>query len=211
MVDSGKKALIIVDVQNDFCDGGSLAVSGSLDIMAPVNKLRDSAYFDHVIYTRDWHPANHCSFHANNPGSELFKPIVLEDTGVTQVMWPTHCVEGSEGAKFHKDLKVTDQDIIFSKGKNDRIDSYSGFGTAPEDTGLKAKLAELGVKEVVCVGLAFDYCVGSTAFDAAKNGFDSTVVMDCTRSVAEESAKVMDAKLQEAGVKKSESHEKYLK
>ena len=195
-----KAALVIVDVQNDFCTGGSLCVPENEQIFEIINKLREDARFSHVFLTRDWHPTNHCSFHENNPGSELFKPITLPDTGMEQVMWPTHCVQDSQGAQFHKDLIRKESDIVVNKGMLDRVDSYSGFGSHPEKTTLESLLREREINTIYCVGLAYDYCVGSTAVDGAKLGFKTYLLTDATRSVAQPSHEAMDKRLQEAGV-----------
>jgi len=125
-------ALIIVDVQNDFCTGGSLQVPDNEVIFPIIDKLRTNCSFDVVVRTRDWHPASHASFQANNPGTKLFEMITLKDTGVEQVMWPTHCVQGTHGAEFHSDCELRENEIVVDKGTLERVDSYSGFGSAPE-------------------------------------------------------------------------------
>jgi nicotinamidase/pyrazinamidase len=136
-----KTALIIVDVQNDFCKGGSLEVPDANATIPLINKLRTLPIFDLVVLTRDWHAETHCSFAANNPGTNVFETIRLPDTGVNQVMWPTHCIKGTHGAEFHKELKLNkEKDIIINKGQIDRVDSYSGFGSAPEKTELESVL-----------------------------------------------------------------------
>ena len=117
-------------------------------------------------------------------------------------MWPTHCVQNSHGAEFHEDLKVEDTDIIIRKGQNDRVDSYSGFGTHPEDTGLNQQLKDAGITTVYVVGLAYDYCVGMTAEDAAKNGYETYLIMDATRSIAPDTTEKMDKSLEGLGAKK---------
>merc|ERR1712060_821498 len=197
-------ALIVVDMQNDFCTGGSLCVSGNEEIFPIIEKLRTDAAFkarySHVYFTRDWHPQNHCSFQSNNEGSTLFQPITLPDTGVEQVMWPDHCVQESWGAKFHEFCQPTEEDIIVSKGMDSRVDSYSGFGSHPEVTTLLADLQSKGIRKLYCVGLAYDYCVGSTAEDGAKNGFTTYLVTDATKAVAPPSSETMKARLTAAGV-----------
>ncbi|CAI2378949.1 unnamed protein product [Moneuplotes crassus] len=204
-MDSEKKALIVVDVQNDFCEGGSLAVKDAAQIFPIINSLKKNTVFEKVYLTADWHPADHVSFHENNPGTELFQEITLEETGVKQVMWPTHCVQDKTGSEFHKDLEVSDSDVIVKKGTIRTVDSYSGFGTPPEDTGLNQLLQDEGITTVYVTGLAYDYCVGSTARDAAKNGYKTYVVTDATKSIAEETAKAMDDTLSGLGVEKIES------
>jgi len=201
MEHSDKRAYIIVDMQNDFCKGGALEVRESLDIIKPINELRKNYNWDLIVLTSDWHPRNHCSFHTNNPGSTLFQPFLLEKTKVEQVMWPEHCIQGTKGAEFHPDLIREDTDVIIRKGTDENVDSYSGFGTSPEDTGLNDILRSYDIKEVYVVGLAFDYCVGHTALDAVKNGYKTFVVTDLTRSVADPSEKSMREKLEQAGCK----------
>ena len=123
-----KAALIIVDVQNDFCQGGSLAVTGSLEIIPVINQLRQNPKFECVVRTRDWHPQDHVSFASNHPGKDLFTMITVPETGRQQVMWPDHCVQGSPGADFHPDLVVEESDLVISKGQLQWVESYSGFG-----------------------------------------------------------------------------------
>jgi nicotinamidase/pyrazinamidase len=157
--------------------------------------------FDLIVRTRDWHPTTHVSFAANHPEMKVFQIKYLADTGVDQVMWPVHCVQGSRGADFHRELIISNCDFLVSKGQLDRVDSYSGFGSRPEITNLESILRENNVTKVYCVGLAFDYCVGSTARDAAELGFDTYLIKDATRSVAVESEQKMMSSLIEAGVK----------
>ena len=188
------RALIIVDVQNDFCTGGSLCVPDNEAIFPIIENLRGPEglkKFNYVFQTRDWHPANHASFHANNPGSNLFGMVTLADTGVEQVMWPTHCVQDSKGAERHERCAMREGEIEISKGMIERVDSYSGFGSHPEVTPLKEELDKRGVTEIYCVGLAYDYCVGSTAEDGAKFGYKTFLVTEATRSVAQASHDVM--------------------
>ena len=196
-------ALIIVDMQNDFCEGGSLAVTGSLEIIPLVNQLRDK--FDIVIRTRDWHPADHVSFGANHPGKDLFSLIVVPETGKEQVMWPIHCVQCSQGAEYQKDVLLKDTDVEVLKGQEKMVESYSGFGGDGEETGLAAMLKEKGVTKVYSCGLAYDYCVGSTAESAANAGFESLIIMDATRSVAPESEAKMKVRLDAVNVKEVKS------
>ncbi len=199
------KALIIVDVQNDFCEGGALAVPGANAIIPEINELRETLKPDLVILTQDWHPTDHTSFITNNPGEELFKP---RKDG--QMMWPVHCVQGSKGAEFHPDLQVRATDRIIQKGCKADVDSYSGFGSAEfkthgiwlraEETDLENILREQGITEVYVVGLAFDYCVAATAKDAVDLGYKTTIISNCTASVAPESAATASAELIKAGV-----------
>ncbi len=200
-------ALIIVDPQLDFCPGGSLAVAGGDEVMPVINKLRASLKPNLVIITQDWHPADHTSFAANNPGAELFKT-----RADGQMMWPTHCVQGSEGAKFHPGLTREVGDIIIQKGTLKDVDSYSAFGSADavrevgkavkmrEETPLAKILAASNVEEVYVVGLAFDYCVAATAKDAAILGMRTIVIREATRAVSEESAKKAESEMLALGV-----------
>jgi nicotinamidase/pyrazinamidase len=199
------RALIIVDVQNDFCAGGALAVPGANAIIPEINELRDTLKPDLVVLTQDWHPADHTSFITNNPGETLYKP-----RADGQVMWPAHCVQGSKGAEFHPDLRVLPTDRIIQKGCKADVDSYSGFGSAEfkthgiwlraEETDLHDILRSAGITEVYVVGLAFDYCVAATAKDAVSFGYKTTVITNCTASVAPESADKASAELIKVGV-----------
>lgn len=188
----GRRALIIVDVQNDFFPGGSLAVNDAHGIIPIINGLRSSQPFDLVVHTQDWHPANHISFAENHPGREPFEEIQIESVAkpegpaIRQILWPVHCVESTLGAAFHPLLKVDQQkDMIVRKGTNWRVDSYSGFfdNEGAHGTGLAELLQEARVNEVIVVGLALDYCVQATAADAQALGFRTIVVRDATRAV----------------------------
>ncbi|TCD16131.1 bifunctional nicotinamidase/pyrazinamidase [Oricola cellulosilytica] len=175
------KALIVIDVQNDFCPGGALAVDGGDEIVPLVNHLISS--HDHVVLTQDWHPAGHASFASQHPGREPFETIEV-DYG-PQTLWPDHCVQGSKGAEFHPDLEWTRAELVIRKGFRPEIDSYSAFfendHTTP--TGLGGYLNERGIAEVVLAGLATDYCVGFSALDAVKCGFKVSVVMPACRAI----------------------------
>lgn len=175
------RALILVDIQNDFCPGGALAVQEGDRIVPLVNRL--APRFDLVVATQDWHPAGHGSFASSHPGAA---PGTLgELAGLPQVFWPDHCVQGSPGAAFHPELDLRPVEAIFRKGTDPAIDSYSGFfdNGHRKSTGLAGYLKEKGVDEVTVVGLATDYCVKFTALDAAKQGFRTTVVEDACRGV----------------------------
>jgi len=167
-------------------------VKGSLDIIPIINKLRENPKFDYIITSRDWHGQDHVSFASNN-GKELFSLQTIEETGREQVMWPDHCVQGTFGAEFHKDFVKKETDIDVLKGTLKMVETYSGFGSIElgEDTGLIKKFKELNIKNVYCCGLAFDYCVGSTACDSAKFGFNTYLIKDASKSVAETSQKGM--------------------
>lgn len=174
------QALVIIDVQNDFCPGGALAVAGGDEIVAPINALQDR--FAVRVLTQDWHPADHQSFADNHDGAAPFS--MTEMPYGPQVLWPRHCEQGSIGAAFHSDLRV-DADLIIRKGFRAEIDSYSAFfeNDHVTPTGLAGYLRERGVDKLVMVGLATDFCVRFSAVDAAKLGFDVTVVEDCCRAI----------------------------
>ena len=182
------KALLVIDVQNDFCEGGSLAVPKSNEIIFDINQLMKKDEFAMVVATKDWHPANHSSFLSNN------------EKGV----WPDHCVKGTKGAEFHPELNMEAIDFMFTKGSNPEVDSYSGFmeNDHKTTTGLGEFLRTKGVTEVVVVGLALDYCVKATALDAMKQGFKTTVLLDYTRAVNinEGDGELAITELQKAGV-----------
>lgn len=177
----GRKALIIVDVQNDFCPGGSLAVPEGDAVVPIINRIQP--LFDVVIATQDWHPADHVSFAANHPGKNVGDVVEVE--GVSQILWPTHCVQGSPGAELHPRLDTSRIAHIIRKGTDPRIDSYSGFfdNARRRDTGLAELLRRLDVDEVAICGLATDYCVKFTALDARDLGFFTQVVIDACRGV----------------------------
>ncbi|AZZ57877.1 bifunctional nicotinamidase/pyrazinamidase [Riemerella anatipestifer] len=177
-----KKALIVVDVQNDFCEGGALAVPNANEIIPYINLLIEENQYDKIIFTQDWHPANHKSFASNN-GKKVGETISLN--GVPQFMWPDHCVENSFGAEFHKDLNTSKVDYIVKKGKNPEIDSYSAFQDNNHfmKTGLADYLKENDIQLVEIVGLALDYCVKYTCLDAVKEGFLTCLHFNGTRAV----------------------------
>ncbi|WP_170457241.1 bifunctional nicotinamidase/pyrazinamidase [Ruegeria arenilitoris] len=173
-------ALIVIDVQNDFCPGGALAVPNGDEIVAPINAMMPD--FDAVILTQDWHPAGHSSFASSHPGKAPYD--LVEMRYGPQVLWPDHCVQGTPGAEFHPDLR-TDADLILRKGFRSAIDSYSAFfendHTTP--TGLEGYLRTRGIDRLTLVGLATDFCVHYSAVDAARLGFDVTVRTDACRAI----------------------------
>jgi len=174
-------ALIVIDVQNDFCPGGALAVPGGDVIVAGINALMDDA--GAVILTQDWHPGGHSSFASSHDGKAPYD--VIEMAYGSQVLWPDHCVQGSRGAAFHADLDTDRADMIVRKGYRPAIDSYSAFfendRTTP--TGLEGYLRTRGIDRITMVGLATDFCVNFSAVDAARLGFDVTVRMDLCRAI----------------------------
>lgn len=175
------QALIVVDLQIDFCPGGALAVTGGDQIVGVVNDLMPQ--FDSVVLTQDWHPADHASFADNRPGAQPFSTVQMPYG--PQVLWPRHCVIGSAGAAFHPGLAVDHADLILRKGFRRDIDSYSAFfeNDHQTQTGLAGYLRERGVTELVLTGLAEDFCVAWTALDAARLGFRVTVIGDAVRAI----------------------------
>jgi nicotinamidase/pyrazinamidase len=175
------QALIIIDVQNDFCPGGKLAVAGGHDILPLVNQL--ASQHKHVILTQDWHPADHSSFASQHKGAAPFTQIEMPYG--PQTLWPDHCIIGSVGAKFHDAMDVPNAELIIRKGFRKAIDSYSAFfeNDHKTPTGLGGYLKERGLTKLTCVGLAFDYCVRYSAEDAKKLGFDVTVIEAATRAI----------------------------
>jgi nicotinamidase/pyrazinamidase len=175
------RALIVVDVQNDFCPGGALAVADGDAVVPVINALaRD---YRHVILTQDWHPAGHSSFASSHPDCSPFEQITLPYG--PQVLWPDHCIQGTSGAEFHPDLDIPHARLILRKGGNPAIDSYSGFYEADRTTptGLTGYLKSLGIFEVDVCGLATDFCVAWTALDAAAEGFKTQVLLDACRGI----------------------------
>ncbi|WP_435140358.1 bifunctional nicotinamidase/pyrazinamidase [Pseudopelagicola sp. nBUS_19] len=175
------KALIVIDVQNDFCPGGALAVPGGDEIVAGINVLMDD--FESVILTQDWHPSGHSSFASSHSGKA---PLDLIDMPYgPQMLWPDHCVWSSDGAKFHQDLNLTRADLIIRKGFNSEIDSYSAFfeNDRSTPTGLEGYLRTRGISDLTLVGLATDFCVNFSAQDAAQLGFSVAVQQNLCRAI----------------------------
>ncbi len=174
-------ALIVIDVQNDFCPGGALAVTDGDHVISPINDLINK--HDHVILTQDWHPKDHSSFASQHNGKEPFE--VAEMPYGVQTLWPDHCVQASPGADFHTALNSTKAEMIVRKGYRQEIDSYSAFfendQTTP--TGLGGYLNERGITAVTMAGLATDFCVAFSALDAAKLGFDVRVMLPACRAI----------------------------
>lgn len=193
------KALIVIDVQNDFCPNGALAVAGGDEIVGGINAVMRE--FDTVVFTQDWHPAAHASFADNHVGAAPFS-LVQMPYG-PQVLWPRHCVQGSSGAEFHSALNLLPAQMIIRKGFRPQIDSYSAFfeNDRSTQTGLHGYLQNRGVRELVMVGLATDYCVAYSALDAAGLGYRVQVRMDLCRAInLNESLAEMSGKMHVAGV-----------
>lgn len=174
-------ALIVIDVQNDFCPGGALAVADGDAIVAGINALMDS--FAIVVLTQDWHPANHSSFASQHPGKAAFETVQMPYG--TQVLWPDHCVQGGAGAAFHAELRTVRADLIIRKGYHAAIDSYSAFyeNDRVSPTGLNGYLAERAIDTLTLVGLATDFCVNYSALDAARLGYSVSVRQDLCRAI----------------------------
>lgn len=174
-------ALIVIDVQNDFCPNGALAVAGGDQVVAPINTLM--ANFDAVVLTQDWHPADHTSFAENHPNAAPYDVIAMPYG--PQVLWPRHCVIGSRGAAFHPDLNISRAELILRKGFRPQIDSYSAFfeNDKRTQTGLHGYLTERGLRDVTLVGLATDFCVAYSALDAARLGYRVTVRLRGCRAI----------------------------
>lgn len=193
------RALIVIDVQNDFCPGGALAVTDGDAIVPGINELMSNS--DAVILSQDWHPAGHSSFASQHPGLDAYQ--TTEMPYGTQVLWPDHCVQGSDGAAFHADLITTKADLIIRKGYRRSIDSYSAFFENDHETptGLHGYLRERGISDLLMVGLATDFCVAYSALDAAKLGYKVTVDQALCRAIdLDGSLDAAQKQMQEAGV-----------
>lgn len=175
------KALIIVDMQNDFCPGGALEVKDGDKIIEPINALM--MRFDLVVATQDWHPRDHNSFTSNYPGKRPFD--VIELGGVRQTLWPAHCIQGEWGAELRDDLHKNPIRAIFRKGMDPKVDSYSGFRDNLKETitGLDGYLRSFGVRDIYIVGLATDYCVYFTAMDGLELGYNVWIILDATKGI----------------------------
>jgi nicotinamidase/pyrazinamidase len=173
--------LIVTDVQYDFLPGGALAVPDGDAVIAPINRLAKA--FRHVILTQDWHPEGHASFASRHPGKQPFETAELHYG--EQVLWPDHCIQGTDGAEISPDLQIPHAQLVIRKGYNACIDSYSGFKEADRktSTGLDGYLKERRFRRVFCVGLALDFCVAWTALDAAAAGYEAYVIEDASRAI----------------------------
>jgi nicotinamidase/pyrazinamidase len=178
---SESDALIVIDVQNDFCPGGALAVPEGDAILPVVGALMRR--FPHVILTQDWHPSGHASFASSHQGKRPFETIQLPYG--PQTLWPDHCLQGSQGAEFHKELNAIRAELVIRKGFRPGIDSYSAFfeNDRKTPTGLAGYLRERGLRELYFVGLATDYCVAFSAIDARRAGFGATVIENGCRAI----------------------------
>jgi nicotinamidase/pyrazinamidase len=176
-----RDVLLVVDVQNDFCPGGALAVPGGDAIVPAINRLGDR--FAHAVLTQDWHPPGHSSFASAHPGHAPFATVEMRYG--TQILWPDHCVQGSPGAAFHQGLDLPHAELVLRKGFHPAIDSYSAFqeNDRKTPTGLAAYLRERGFERVTLCGLATDFCVLYSALDARAAGFATRVVLDACRGL----------------------------
>jgi nicotinamidase/pyrazinamidase len=191
--------LVVTDVQNDFCPGGALAVPDGHAVIAPV--LRCMQCFEHIILTQDWHTPDHASFASSHPGKKPYEEIELSYG--PQTLWPDHCVQGTRGAEFHSDLKLTRAELILRKGFRREIDSYSAFfeNDRTTATGLGGYLRERGLRRMFLAGLAYDFCVGYSALDARRLGFETVVLKDACRAIdLNGSVSLMERSFAAAGV-----------
>lgn len=192
-------ALLVIDVQNDFCPGGALAVPGGDEVVPQINEFMKE--FNDIILTQDWHPAGHSSFASSHPGKDPFGTVEM-DYG-TQVLWPDHCVQGSDGGAFHPGLDTVPARLVIRKGMSLEIDSYSAFfeNDRATATGLDGYLQTRGITELVMVGLATDFCVQFSALDAARLGYAVRVRRDLCRAIdLDGSLAQAEAAMAEAGV-----------
>ncbi len=196
--------LIVIDVQNDFCPGGALAVADGDAVIEVIHRI--APRFEHVVLTQDWHPANHSSFASAHAGKKPYEQIGLSYG--PQTLWPTHCVQGSTGADFHPALGLPEAEMVLRKGFDPRIDSYSAFfeNDRRTPTGLAGYLEERGLTRVFLAGLAYDYCVGYSALDARRLGLAAFVVRDGCRAIdLGGSVANMEAEFERVGVQVIES------
>ncbi len=198
--------LLVIDVQNDFCPGGALAVPCGDEVIEPI--LRIAPQFEHIVLTQDWHPSNHTSFASSHPGKKPFESIELAYG--TQTLWPSHCVQGSRGSEFHPALDLPQAELILRKGFRPEVDSYSAFfeNDHATATGLGGYLREMGLRRVFLAGLAYDYCVGFSALDARRLGLPAFVLRDACRAIGlGDSVAAIEAQFAQAGVAVLESAE----
>jgi len=198
-------ALIVIDVQNDFCPGGALAVADGDQVIEVIRRV--APRFEHIALTQDWHPPGHRSFASAHPGKQPFESIELEYG--TQTLWPDHCVQGTGGAEMHPALSLPRAELILRKGFRAGIDSYSAFfeNDRATATGLAGYLRDRGLRRVFLAGLAYDFCVGYSALDARRLGFHAVVIRDACRAIdLEGSVAKMEAAFAETGVELVDSN-----
>ncbi|MGF1584410.1 MAG: bifunctional nicotinamidase/pyrazinamidase [Bacteroidales bacterium] len=193
------KTLVIIDIQNDFIPGGSLEVPGGDELVPVINRIQEK--FELVIATQDWHPEDHISFASNHPGKDPFSTIQWK--GMSQILWPDHCVQKSKGADFHPDLDMAKVEAVFRKGMDKFIDSYSGFydNGHEKSTGLAGYLRERKATELWFCGLAADVCVQFSITDALKEGFSVNLIEDATRPIDADEFEIIKNNLRQRGCK----------
>lgn len=194
---TSRDALVVVDVQNDFCPGGALPVPDGDAVIPMIRTIADR--FQHILLTQDWHPPGHCSFASSHPGR---KPFDLDPLSGER-LWPDHCVQGTPGAELHPSLELSTAELLLRKGFRRRMDSYSAFfeNDHSTPTGLAGYARERGLQRFYLAGLAFDFCVGFSALDARRCGFEAVVIRDACRGIdADGSVALMEAQLARAGV-----------
>ncbi len=201
------RVLLVVDVQNDFCPGGSLAVEQGDEVVPVINGILPK--FDRVVATQDWHPRDHVSFASTHPGRKVLD--VVDADGIEQVLWPDHCIQGTRGAELHPRLEVGRIELVLRKGMHRRLDSYSVFfeNDHVTDTGLRWYLQGMGVDTVYVCGLTTDYCVRASALDARRLGLSVTVIRDACRGVDFPTGSIEKAilEMEKAGVRMADSSE----
>lgn len=196
---SARDALLVIDVQNDFCPGGALAVEDGDAVVSVINPLIQ--HFGTVVITQDWHPPQHQSFASQHPGASPFSTTQMPYG--EQTLWPDHCVQGTTGAAFHPQLDTSGGSIIIRKGMRASVDSYSAFfeNDQTTTTGLSGYLREAGIERVYCCGLAYDFCVRFSAQDARRQGFETVVLVDGCRAIdMDGSADAATAAMRAAGI-----------
>lgn len=199
-------ALVVIDVQNDFCPGGALEVPNGDEVVAPINGLMER--FRHVLLTQDWHPIDHISFASMHEGRNPFE-VIQVDYG-SQVLWPNHCVQGTSGAEFHAALNVDSAELVIRKGYRQTIDSYSALfeNDRSTSTGLAGYLRDRGFERLFMAGLATDYCVAYSALDGRREGFEIIVIDDACRGIdLEGSVEAAWRQMTDAGVERIDSRE----
>jgi len=203
---TSRDALIVVDVQNDFCPGGALAVPGGDAVIPVIHRIAPA--FEHIVLTKDWHPRGHCSFASSYEGKKPGDVVLV--AGQEQRLWPDHCVQGTRGAEIHPDLKLERAELILRKGFRKGVDSYSAFfeNDHATPTGLAGYCRERGLERMFFAGLAFDFCVGFSALDARRCGFEAVVIRDACRAIdVEESVATMEDEFGRKGVRVVRSEE----
>jgi nicotinamidase/pyrazinamidase len=203
LIPSDTDVLLVIDVQNDFCSGGALAVAGGDDTVPVINRLQN--HFANVVLTQDWHPAKHTSFASQHASKKPFQSVAA--TYGEQTLWPDHCVQGTPGAEFHTDLQRGHAQLVIRKGFRTAVDSYSAFfendRTTP--TGLIGYLRERRIDRVFLTGLATDVCVRFSAMDARNEGFDTVLALDACRGLSDDAVNSALTAMKEAGVRVIES------